>query len=48
MLPPPNEPTPTLINDKPIERTTVPVTIEGKKRLNGFNKKPKTVSNNHQ
>ena len=39
------EATPTPIKDKPIDKTTVPVTTDGKKRRNGFKRKPKTVSN---
>jgi len=44
-LPPPKELTPTPINDRPIERTTVPVTTDGKNRRSGFKKHPSTLSN---
>ena len=45
VFPPPKELTPTDTRDRPMERTTVPVTTAGKNRLRGFNKKPRTVSN---
>ena len=44
LLPPPKALTPTLMRLKPMERTTVPVTMDGKNLRNGFKKKPRTVS----
>ena len=45
LLPPPKALTPTLIRLKPMESTTVPVTIDGKNLRSGFKKKPRTASN---
>ena len=44
LLPPPNELTPTLIRDRPIAVTTVPVTTLGKKRRRGLSRNPRTIS----
>ena len=45
LFPPPNELTPTPINDNPMESTTVPVTTAGKNFLKGLIKNPSTLSN---
>ena len=45
LLPPPKELIPTLISDKPIAVTTVPVTTLGKNLRSGFNKNPRIISN---
>ena len=44
VLPPPKELIPTEIKDRPMERTTVPVTTDGKNFLKGFKNAPRTVS----
>ena len=43
--PPPKEFTPTAISERPIERTTVPVTTGGKNLLSGLRQNPNTPSN---
>lgn len=44
-FPPPNEFIPTLISDKPIAVTTVPVTTLGKNLRSGLSRKPRIISN---
>ena len=44
-LPPPKELMPTEISDRPMDRTTVPVTTDGKSLRRGLRKMPSTLSN---
>ena len=44
LLPPPKEFTPTEIRDRPIDKTTVPVTTDGKNFRSGLIKAPRTPS----
>ena len=44
LLPPPKELMPTEISDRPMDRTTVPVTTGGKNLRRGLRKKPSTLS----